>query len=161
MLPSHAVGARVRVSDRPSQKLDVDQRCESCVRSDGVKSPQPVHWLLCQRQDRYFEILSADELEPIHDVCVRARHLASSMLQLTPLAAPSSCLCPRSRAAQPCTPFSGSWELNHIDPRERTTGELLKSAAHLEVAEVDGHEAEPIDELRYFLLCRRVVSREK
>jgi hypothetical protein len=113
--------------------------------------------------DSVFEVLSADELEPIRDACVRARHLASSMFQLTPLLPPLVVFVPGrgqlSRALR--WPASGSWELNHIDPRERTTGELLKSAAHLEVAEVDGHEAEPIDELRYVLLCRRVVSRQK
>jgi hypothetical protein len=52
-------------------------------------------------------------------------------------------------------------ELNHVDSRERTTRELLESAAHLEVSEVDCHEPEPIDELRDLLLCRRVVARDK
>jgi len=58
-------------------------------------------------------------------------------------------------------PASPSWELNDVDPCERTSRELLESAAHLEVSEVDGDESEPIDELRDFLPCRRVVARDK
>ena len=54
-----------------------------------------------------------------------------------------------------------SWELNHVDPCERPSRELLESAAHLEVSEVDGRESEPIDELRDFLLGWRVVARDK
>ena len=56
---------------------------------------------------------------------------------------------------------SRSWELNYVDSRERPARELLQSAARLEVSKVDGHEPEPINELRDLLLCRRVVAREK
>src|SRR5258706_15384086 len=56
---------------------------------------------------------------------------------------------------------SPSWELNHVDPGERTARKLLESAAHLEVSEIDGHEPESLDELRDFLLRRRVVARDK
>jgi hypothetical protein len=56
---------------------------------------------------------------------------------------------------------SASWELNHVDPGERTARKLLESAAHLEVAEIDGHESESIDELRDLVLRRHVVARDK
>ena len=76
------------------------------------------------------------------------------MLQLTPLAAPIVVFVPDREQLSRALPWpaSGSWELNHIDPRERTTRELLESAAHLEGSEVDGYESEPIDELR--AMCR-------
>ena len=56
---------------------------------------------------------------------------------------------------------SPSWELNHVDPRERTPREFLESPAHPEVSEVDGHEPHPFDELRDLLLGGRVVARNE
>jgi hypothetical protein len=77
------------------QNLDVDHRCESCVRSDRLKS-QPLQLLLRHRKTLYFERLGADEHEPIRDVRVHARHVASPVSQLTPLAACIVALVPDS-----------------------------------------------------------------
>jgi hypothetical protein len=147
--------------NRAFQKLDIDQRCESCVRSDRVPTTSPL--AARQPQTRYLEILGASEGEPILDVGVSAQHLASSMLYLTSLAARIVVFVPDceqfSRAIRRSA--SRSWELNHVDPRERTAREFLESATHLEVSEVDGHKSEPIDELRHFLLCPRIVARDK
>jgi hypothetical protein len=116
--------------------------------------------LLRQRQTRYFEILGTDEHEPISDVRVYVRHLIPDVAADT-AAACIAVSVPDSlgRAIRWFT--SPSWELNHVDPGERTARKLLESAAHLDVSEVDGHEPEPFDELRDLLLRRRVVARDK